>query len=233
VTQQADGLVVAIDGPSGSGKSTISRLVAAELGMAYLDTGAMYRAATWWCLREGIDLSDAEAVTRTVRELPLEMGTDPAGPGVAVGGEDASVVIRSTEISTLVSAVATNLDVRAEMRRRQRDIIQTGRTARGIVAEGRDITTVVAPDADVRILLVADAGARLARRALEVHGVDDDAALAATRDQVLRRDADDATVSSFHVAADGVITVDSSDLTLDETVAVVRDLVLAAQERAS
>jgi cytidylate kinase len=233
VTQQADGIVVAIDGPSGSGKSTISRMVARELGLAYLDTGAMYRAATWWCLREGIDLSDADAVTRTVRELPLEMVTDPAGPGVAVGGEDASVVIRSTEISTVVSAVATNLDVRAEMRRRQRDIIQAGRAGGGIVAEGRDITTVVAPDADVRILLVADADARLARRALEVHGVDDDAALAATRDQVLRRDADDATVSSFHVAADGVITVDSSHLSLDETVAVVRDLVVAAQERVS
>jgi len=226
-------MVVAIDGPSGSGKSTISRVVAGELGMSYLDTGAMYRAAAWWCLREGIDLSDAEAVTRTVRELPLEMKTDPAAPGVAVGGEDASVVIRSTEISTVVSAVATNLDVRAEMRHRQRAIIQAGRRAGGIVAEGRDITTVVAPDADVRILLVADPNARLARRALEVHGVDDDAALDATRDQVLRRDADDATVSSFHVAADGVITVDSSDLTLDETVAVVRDLVMAARERAS
>ena len=222
--------VVAIDGPSGSGKSTISRQVAERLGMAYLDTGAMYRAAAWWCLRDGIDLADRDAVARAVRELPLEMATDPRDPGVAVGGEDVSAVIRSTEISTLVSAVATNLEVRAELRRRQREIIDAARGGRGIVAEGRDITTVVAPDADVRILLVASEDARLARRAREIHGAADDSALAATRDQVLRRDADDATVSSFHVAADGVVTVDSSDLTLEETVDAVRALVESAAQ---
>lgn len=227
------GVVVAVDGPSGSGKSTISRLVAEQLGLAYLDTGAMYRAATWWCVREGIDLDDADAVARATRELPLTMGTDPAVPGVAVGGEDVSVVIRSTEISTLVSKVATNLDVRAEMRRRQRAIIDEERARRGVVAEGRDITTVVAPDADLRILLVADEQARLRRRAREVHGADDEAALEATKDQVLRRDADDATVSSFHKAAEGVVTVDSSDLTLEETVAAVRRLVETARAAGS
>lgn len=228
MSRPGTGIVVAIDGPSGSGKSTISRRVAAELGMAYLDTGAMYRAAAWWCVRDGIDLSDRAAVAQAVRELPLQMGNDPTDPGVAVGGEDVSVVIRSTEISTVVSAVATNLDVRAEMRRRQRAIIAAARDGAGIIAEGRDITTVVAPDADVRILLVADESARLARRAREIHGADDEAAIEATKDQVLRRDADDATVSSFHVAADGVVTIDSSELTLDETVAAVRSLISEA-----
>lgn len=226
-------IVVAIDGPSGSGKSTISRRIAGDLGMAYLDTGAMYRAATWWCQRQGVDLEDPAAVLAAVQELPLEMATDPDSPGVAVGGEDVSVVIRSTEISTLVSKVATNLDVRAEMRRRQRAIIEEARGHDGIVAEGRDITTVIAPDAELRVLLVADEAARLARRAREVHGADDHASLEATKDQVLRRDADDATVSSFHEAADGVITVDSSDLTLEETVTAVRRLVESAQESRS
>lgn len=223
------GTVVAIDGPSGSGKSTISRRVAAQLGMAYLDTGAMYRAAAWWCVRDGIDLADTAAVARAVHELPLEMVTDPRNPGIAVGGEDVSVVIRSTEISTVVSAVATNLEVRAELRRRQRAIIDESRSAGGIVAEGRDITTVVAPDADVRILLVASEQARLARRAREIHGADDEGAIEATRDQVLRRDADDSTVSSFQVAADGVVTVDSSELTLDETVDAVQGLIETAR----
>jgi cytidylate kinase len=240
-------IIVAIDGPSGSGKSTISRRVAADLGLAYLDTGAMYRAATWWCLDRGVRLTDADAVLATVVGMPLEMGTDPLAPTVRVGGTDLAEAIRSTEISSAVSAVATNLAVRAEMRRRQRAIIDgaTGRTAdgptadgsshfgrtpsgapgRGIVAEGRDITTVVAPEADVRILLTASEGARLARRAREVHGADDAAALAATHDQVIRRDADDSTVSAFHTAADGVTSVDSSDLTLEATVAVVRELV--------
>ena len=231
--EQQRGIVVAIDGPSGSGKSTISRLVAGRLGLAYLDTGAMYRAAAWWCRRQGVDLADSAAVLEAVTALPLQIGTDPATESIEVGGEDVSVVIRSTEISTVVSAVATNLDVRAEMRERQRAIIETARAGAGIVAEGRDITTVIAPEAEVRILLVADEQARLARRAREVHGADDDAALAATRDQVLRRDADDATVSSFHVAADGVVTVDSSDLTLEETVAIVQDLVASARGVAS
>lgn len=226
---RASGTVVAIDGPSGSGKSTISRRVAEQLGMAYLDTGAMYRAAAWWCVRGGIDLSDAAAVTAAVRALPLQMGTDPGDPGIAVGGEDVSVVIRSTEISTVVSAVATNLDVRAELRHRQREIIAAARSEGGIVAEGRDITTVVAPDADVRILLMASEEARLARRAREIHGADDEHALAATRDQVVRRDADDSTVSSFHVAADGVVTVDSSEMSLEETVEAVRGLVETAR----
>lgn len=223
--ERSGGLVVAVDGPSGSGKSTISRRLAAELGLAYLDTGAMYRAAAWWCLREGVDLTDADAVAREVRGMPLEMGTDPAAPGVVVGGEDASVVIRSTEISTVVSKVATNLEVRSELRRQQRELIDTGRRGTGIVAEGRDITTVVAPDANVRILLVADEQARLARRAREVHGGDHAEALAATRDQVLRRDADDSTVSQFAVAADGVVTVDSSTLTFEETFEAVRGVV--------
>ena len=98
-------------------------------------------------------------------------------------------------MSAAVSAVATNLDVRAELRRRQREIIAAARRAQrgGVVAEGRDITTVVAPDADVRVLLTASEEARLARRALEVHGSDDAHALAATRDQVVRRDRDDST----------------------------------------
>ena len=95
------------------------------------------------------------------------------------------------------------------------------------MAEGRDITTVVAPQADVRVLLTADPAARLARRATELHGNAGEQAVAATRDQVLRRDRDDSTVSSFHHAADGVHTVDSSNLTLEQTIATVLDLVAA------
>ena len=219
-------LVVAIDGPSGSGKSSVSRGVASALGLAYLDTGAMYRAATWWCLEQAVPLTDLDAVAAQVRSLPLEMGVDPANPTVHVGGVDVGAAIRETAISTAVSAVATNLEVRAELGRRQRAAIEAACTdGRGIVAEGRDITTVVAPDADVRVLLTASEEARLARRARDVHGTDDAAAVAATRDQVLRRDADDSTVVQFHVAADGVVTVDSSHLDLEQTIQAVLDVV--------
>jgi cytidylate kinase len=216
-------LVVAVDGPSGSGKSTVSREVARRLGLAFLDTGAMYRALTWWCLERGIDLADTDAVAEAARELPLKMGTDPTEPGVWVGGTDVGTAIRATAISARVSEVATNLEVRAEMRRRQRELLVA--SPRGTVAEGRDITTVVAPDADVRLLLTASEQARLARRARELHGADDADSLAATHDQVVRRDRDDSTVSQFTVAADGVVTVDSSALTLEQVVDVVLGLV--------
>ncbi|MBO9555067.1 (d)CMP kinase [Cellulomonas sp.] len=231
-------LVVAIDGPSGSGKSSVSRAVAKALGLAFLDTGATYRAATWWCLEQGIALDDTAAVADAVRAMPLVLGVDPSNPTVSVGGTDIGAAIRETAISAAVSAVATNLEVRAELGRLQRAAIDAERDpsswsgGRGVVAEGRDITTVVAPDADVRVLLTASEEARLARRARDVHGSDDAAAVEATRDQVLRRDADDSTVVQFHVAADGVVTVDSSHLDFDQTVQVVLDVVASEVARA-
>ncbi|MEG3613738.1 (d)CMP kinase [Isoptericola haloaureus] len=223
-------VTIAVDGPSGSGKSSVSKAVAGRLGLAYLDTGAMYRAATLWCVRTDVALDDADAVARAVREMPLEMGVDPAAPGVVLDGDDVAAAIRTTEVSSAVSQVATNLEVRAEMKRRQRAVIDAENTdgfsgGRGIVAEGRDITTVVAPDADARVLLTASEEARLRRRSLEVHGAADAAAVDATRDQVLRRDRDDSTVSQFLTAADGVVTVDSSELDLDQTVAAVLSVV--------
>jgi CMP/dCMP kinase len=214
-------LVVAIDGPSGSGKSTVARRVAESLGLRFLDTGAMYRALTWWLLKQGVDLTDRARVAELAGDLPLRMGTDPRRPTVHVGDVGVASAIRETRISTAVSAVATNLGVREELVRRQRRIVDEG----GVVVEGRDITTVVAPDAPVRVLLTASEQARVARRARDVHGAADEAAVAATRDQVLRRDAEDSTVASFLQAAHGVDVIDSSKLTLEETVEAVLDLV--------
>ncbi|HET7277757.1 MAG TPA: (d)CMP kinase, partial [Dermatophilaceae bacterium] len=164
-------LTVAIDGPSGSGKSSVSRAVARALGVGFLDTGAMYRALTWWCLERGIDLADRAAIARAARDLPLAMGTDPAAPTVAVAGRDITADIRTTRVSEQVSAVATNTQVRPELQRRQRELMgQIAAASGGVVAEGRDITTVVAPDAVVRILLTASEEARLRRRSTELHG---------------------------------------------------------------
>ena len=141
--------------------------------------------------------------------------------------------MRESRISAAVSAVATNLAVREEMVARQRRLIaeHSGAAGGGVVAEGRDITTVVAPDADVRVLITADEGARLARRARELHGSDDAAAVEATRDEVVRRDADDSTVAAFTVAADGVTAVDNSG-PLEDTVATLVALLDAAADRA-
>ena len=216
-------LVVAIDGPSGSGKSSVSREVARRLGLAYLDTGAMYRALTWWCLDQGVDLHDRAATAAAGEGLPLVITTDPFDVRIEVAGTDVSELIRTTRVSEQVSLVATNLAVREQMRLRQRDLIAAHPV--GTVAEGRDITTVVAPDAAVRVLLMATEQTRLARRARELHGHADEHTIAATHDQVVRRDRDDSTVSQFVSAADGVVTVDSSALGFEQVVEALLTLV--------
>ena len=230
---QSSPLTVAIDGPSGSGKSSVSRAVARELGLGYLDTGAMYRALAWHCLAQGVDVDDQAAVARAARDLPLDMPTDPDDQTLRVDGTDITGAIREGRVTEQVSAVATNLDVRAELRRRQRQIIDAEREARGgVVAEGRDITTVVAPDAEHRILITASEEARLARRSTELHGGADADQVAATRDQIVRRDQQDSTVSAFMEAADGVVTLDTSDLDFDQVVAAVLALVRGEVEPA-
>lgn len=230
------GLVIAIDGPSGVGKSTIAKRLARSYALSYLDTGAMYRAATIYARNQRLDLVDHDAVAAAIENMPLEVVMDPARPRVLLEGSELGAALYSADVSRIVSAVATNLQVRALMKAWQRELIAAERDGgrsggKGIVAEGRDITTVVAPDADVRILLTASEDARLTRRARQRLGSDDESSLAATRDEVIRRDADDSTVSNFTTAADGVITVDSSDLTPDQTFAALAAIVDEARAK--
>ncbi|WP_457966707.1 (d)CMP kinase [Arthrobacter sp. D1-29] len=206
-------LVVAIDGPSGSGKSSVSKEVARRLRLAYLDTGAMYRALTWFCLNGGIDLNEAAAVEQAARDLVLDVSTSPLEEFVRVDGVDVTEAIREPEISSAVSIVATTLGARTELIRRQRELIE--KHHRRMVVEGRDITTVVAPGAEVRMLLTASEEARLRRRGIQLGGTQNADQLAA---QVTGRDAKDSTVVNFTQAADGVVTLDSSELDFAETV---------------
>ncbi|OFE14450.1 cytidylate kinase [Humibacillus sp. DSM 29435] len=224
-----EGFVIAIDGPSGSGKSSVSKQVARTLGYGFLDTGAMYRALTWWCLERAVDLTDESAVLAAALDFPLVIGTDPDDPSVTVDGTDVAGAIRDPKISTQVSKVAVVVPVREVLRDLQRRLITAASAAAGgVVAEGRDITTVVAPDASVRVLLTASEQARLSRRSRELHGADHADAVAATRSQIVDRDRADATVSQFTVAADGVTTIDTSDLDFDGSVAAVLQVVEAA-----
>ncbi|UVY83008.1 bifunctional cytidylate kinase/GTPase Der [Brachybacterium sp. NBEC-018] len=224
------GVTIAIDGPAGSGKSTVSRLVAEALDGGMLDTGAMYRAVTWWCLENDVALTDRETVARVAEALDLELGTDPAGATVVVDGEDVTGEIRSERISQQVSAVATNTLVRPVLQRRQRELLFATAAERGsCVAEGRDITTVVAPDAAVRVLLTASPEERMRRRAQELGLPDSEESRERMEDQVLRRDRDDATVSEFATAADGVHEVDTTGRGVAEVVAAVLELVEQAR----
>jgi CMP/dCMP kinase len=210
-------LVIAIDGPSGSGKSSTARGVAERLGLAFLDTGAMYRAITWLALQEGLDLDDQAAVADLLARASMDIDQDPRCPAIAINGVDVSEAIRAPEVSAAVSAVATNLKIRADLVARQKKLI--AEAVDGIVAEGRDITTVVAPEADVRVLLVADPAARVARRHAELaeHQMDVDA----VTDQVIRRDRDDSLVAEFESAAPGVHVVDSTFLSLEEVIETI------------
>lgn len=224
--RQGKSLVVAVDGPSGSGKSSVSKAVAQRLGLAFLDTGAMYRSIAWHCLNALIPLENAGAVEAAARTIKLEQSMVPETEFFKVNGINVTDAIREPKISAAVSAVATNLGARAELVRRQKALI--AEHGHRIVVEGRDITTVVAPNAEARLILTASEEARLRRRGLQLGGTQTAEQLA---EQVLARDAKDATVVDFQRAADGVYTVDSSDLdfeeTIDAVIAVVRQAVNA------
>jgi len=218
------GIVIAVDGPSASGKSSTSRGAARALGLRYLDTGAMYRALTWWLLARGIPVDDADAVAQHVGGPVIEVGTDPDDPWVTVDDRDVSAAIRSREVSGAVSAVARVPQVRARLIALQREIIARARAeGRGIVAEGRDIGTVVAPHAEVKVFLDADPRERARRRAAEL-GVDVDTVLA---EQAIRDERDRTREHSPLAPAEGSVTLDTTGTTLpeviDRVVAIVRD----------
>ena len=219
------GPVIAMDGPAGSGKSTVARRVAAELGLRYLDTGAMYRALTWWLQGTAVDLTDTAAVLARIAEPQIVVGTDPAAPQVTVDGKDVAADIRTREVSNSVSAVAAIPQVRQLLIGMQRDIIAAAvADGAGIVAEGRDIGTVVAPDAAVKVYLTATEDVRAKRRSADLTA-DPAATVDLTRREQALRDQRDAAQMAM---ADDAVKIDTSGLGPDD---VVRSVVAMARER--
>ena len=205
--------VVAIDGPSGSGKSTVARAVAQQLGLDYLDTGAMYRSVAFACLRRNIDPDELEPVGRVAEQVDLSV----VDGVVTVDGVDASIEIRGPEVTRAVSAVAANPHVRKEMVRRQREWIESHG---GGVVEGRDIGAVVWPDANPKVYLTARLAVRADRRHKEVEDLEYDTVAAdmATRDTL-----DSTREASPLNQADDAIVIDTTDHTVDEVVALVME----------
>ncbi|MFI7545714.1 (d)CMP kinase [Actinoplanes sp. NPDC049599] len=204
--------VVAVDGPSGSGKSTVSRRLATAIDGIYLDTGAMYRAITWAVLQAGVDLQDADAITKIAQETSLTIGTDPLAPRFRANGTDVDAAIRGPEVTGAVSAVAAVPAVRTQLVRLQREIIAA---APRIVVEGRDIASVVAPDADLKVYLTASAAARAQRRSAE-----DATDVAATEADLNRRDQLDSSRAADPLRqADDATTLDTTGLGINEVVA--------------
>ncbi|MEV4949418.1 (d)CMP kinase [Streptomyces sp. NPDC053755] len=213
-------VIVAIDGPSGTGKSSTSKAVAAKLGLSYLDTGAQYRAITWWMISNGVDVDDADAVANAAAKPVIVSGTDPARPTITVDGADAAGPIRTEEVTSKVSAVSAVPEVRSLITELQRSIAKSADG--GIVVEGRDIGTTVLPDADLKIFLTASPEARAARRSGELKGAD----VAATRQALIKRDAADSSRKTSPLAkADDAVEVDTTELTLDQVIECVVTLV--------
>ncbi|MFE4667811.1 (d)CMP kinase [Streptomyces sp. NPDC056716] len=216
----AQPVIVAIDGPSGTGKSSTSKAVATQLGLRYLDTGAQYRAITWWMVSNGIDVDDPAAIAAAAGKPDIVSGVDPAEPTIEVDGVDVAGPIRTQDVTAKVSAVSAVPEVRARITELQRSIASGAEG--GIVVEGRDIGTTVLPDADLKVFLTASAEARAARRSGELKGAD----LNATREALVRRDAADSgrKTSPLAKAADAV-EVDTTALTLAQVIECVVTLV--------
>ncbi|WP_052226383.1 (d)CMP kinase [Microbacterium mangrovi] len=208
--------IIAIDGPAGSGKSSVSKQLARVRGYGYLDTGAAYRALAWRVLEAGADAADPAAVLDTASRLDFAISLDPDDYWVRVGDADVTAAIREPRVSAAVSAVARIPEVRRALNEMFRTYAASS-DREAVVIEGRDITTVVAPDAPVRILLTADEAVRAARRSAEVTTQD----AAAVAHALRTRDAADSKVVDFMTAAEGVVTVDSTELDFDGTVDAV------------
>jgi len=196
--------IVAIDGPAGAGKSTVARRLATKLGVPYLDTGAMYRAATYAALRDGLALDDEKSIVDLLARTAIDVGVEMT----TVDGDDVTIEIRSARINSAVSRVAALSGVREVLRRTQREWV----TARGgAVVEGRDIGTVVFPDALVKVFLTASPEVRAQRRVAESGG--DVGEIARS---IAERDAIDSTRADSPLrAGDDYVNVDTSGMSID------------------
>lgn len=215
-------IAIAVDGPAGAGKSSISKVVAKQLGYTYIDTGAMYRGVTWAVLNKGVDVKDQEAVEALLPDLGLTVLPGETGCRIMVQGKDITDYIRSSDINNNVSIIASYKGVRQYLVERQQWMAKQG----SVILDGRDIGSVVLSDAELKIYLTASVKARAYRRYLEVKGTANEEPLEAIEQSVAQRDHLDMTRDeSPLVCVPDAIVVDSSDLTFDETVARMIQLV--------
>ena len=207
-------MIIAIDGPSGSGKSTLGRMIARALGLLYIDTGAMYRAAALAVVRSGVSTQDTEAVAKVVSDSDINLEGDPDSLCVSLNGEDVSKEIRKEVVSHSSSVISAISEVRRALVARQRKL---GERGCGAVLEGRDIGTVVFPNADVKFFMTAIPEARAQRRFEEVRLQERDASFETTLADINKRDKRDSTREDSPLAiSDDAIVIDSSGLSIDD-----------------
>ena len=217
------GLIVTVDGPSGTGKSTMCRALAKRLDAKYVDTGAMYRVATLAVLRAGVDPADTAKVIEATADLPLEVSDDPDSTEVLFAGEDVKGEIRGAEVTKHVSAVSAIPEVRVNLVELQRKL---AREAGRAIVEGRDIGTVVLPDAPAKVFMTASAEVRAKRRYDQDIAAGREADYDAVLADVQRRDqADSSRATSPLKPADDAVLVDTSEMTPDEVLAALTEVV--------
>jgi len=208
-------MIIAIDGPSGAGKSTLGKMLATKLGLLYLDTGAMYRAAALSALRQEVDLENESEIARIAETAIIELVGEPDSLKVVLDGEDVSADIRTLEVAQAASVVSTISDVRRIMVLHQRQI--GNRDPNGCVLEGRDIGSVVFPHADYKFFLTAKPEARAQRRFAEDAAKGRISTFDETLAEINERDARDVSRadSPLTIAPDAIV-IDTSDLDLSE-----------------
>ena len=214
---------VAIDGPSGAGKSTIARAAAKTLGFIYIDTGAMYRTAALACIAENIDIRNSpEDAIKIVNNISIDIEYKDGEQRIFLDGEDVSDKIRTPEISMGASAVSAIGKVREKLVAIQRDLAGT----KNVIMDGRDIGTHVLPDADVKIFLTASPETRANRRYKELTEKGISVEYSDVLADIIKRDHDDSTraVSPLKQAEDAVLA-DTSELTFDESLKLVTDII--------
>ncbi|MBR0351816.1 MAG: (d)CMP kinase [Oscillospiraceae bacterium] len=214
---------IAIDGPSGAGKSSMARTIAEKYGFIYVDTGAIYRTVGLAAHRRGISCSDEPAIAKLLPELKIEMKYDGSGEQrMYLDGEDVSSDIRLPEISICASDVSALPAVREFLLEMQRSMARTN----NVIMDGRDIGTVVLPDADVKIFLTASSAARARRRLLQLMEKGINADFDKVLEEIEYRDNQDSSREVAPLrAADDAVLVDTSDIGIEETVALLSSII--------
>ncbi len=216
-------IAIAIDGPSGAGKSTISKVIAKELGIMYLDTGALFRALAYEALEQGVNPKSAEEVNVFLKQANLDIKFENNEQRVFMNGKDVTPFIRTEQISIAASDISVHPELREYILLKERELSER----ESFILDGRDIGTVVLPNADVKIFLTASAEQRAMRRLIDLQNANQEASYEQVLEDIKKRDKQDSSRATAPTKqAEDAVLVDSSDLTLEETIQEIKTIIL-------